>query len=579
MNSSVISQIKSSLLRYGPPFLIACMFAVIAGTSGSQYSRTRDESRHLIRGVMLLETGDYRLNKHHPLLANVFNALPVVFIDDVNTPSTTSPDWNRADKDALSATFTELNSPRSWFVPHILNPARTVTVLFVAYSIVLMYFAVLKYWGMPIAVIYSLLFALEPNIIAHSSLVTTDGWIIPIVFGASLAIYAYAKQGSLRTLVIFGILSFLALITKYSAVPIAVLWIIILFICEWQHTKQPHRFLAALVKPATVILIWFVALTAVYGFQFKSLAETNYENTEKTQSNIDNISDFTKSAVFLRKPLQNAYLHLKVPFAEYVCGFYENVILHNEYGHDTFLFGMYSKKGWWYYFPAAMAIKSPVPLLIGIAALAGVGGMQTVRWARPILDKKVSLRDRLRNAVFYPHYILILVPLFTFLLAINSSINLGYRHVLLVLPFAFLGIAVLVHTLWTRSIAIKICLITLSVWYVFSTAFIYPHYLSYFNEFIGGPANGYLYLLDSNLSWDQDLFRVDDYIRNLPEGTKYYRNPMHEKENGLVIIDVDYLMGRDPTKRDQTAWLRKKFLDGEIKPVDRIGYTYLVFDI
>ena len=32
-----------------------------------------------------------------------------------------------------------------------------------------------------------------------------------------------------------------------------------------------------------------------------------------------------------------------------------------------------------------------------------------------------------------------------------------------------------------------------------------PHYLAYFNELAGGPANGFKELVDSNLDWGQDL--------------------------------------------------------------------------
>ena len=41
---------------------------------------------------------------------------------------------------------------------------------------------------------------------------------------------------------------------------------------------------------------------------------------------------------------------------------------------------------------------------------------------------------------------------------------------------------------------------------VLSTLSVAPHYLAYFNEAFGGPANGYKFLADSsNLDWGQDL--------------------------------------------------------------------------
>jgi hypothetical protein len=47
-------------------------------------------------------------------------------------------------------------------------------------------------------------------------------------------------------------------------------------------------------------------------------------------------------------------------------------------------------------------------------------------------------------------------------------------------------------------------------WFVASSLWIYPHSLSYFNEFIGGPLNGPKHLLGSNADWGQDLI----YLRS-----------------------------------------------------------------
>ncbi len=46
--------------------------------------------------------------------------------------------------------------------------------------------------------------------------------------------------------------------------------------------------------------------------------------------------------------------------------------------------------------------------------------------------------------------------------------------------------------------------VLLAFW-VFEFARVYPHNLAFFNQFVGGPQDGYEYLLDSNLDWGQDL--------------------------------------------------------------------------
>ena len=37
---------------------------------------------------------------------------------------------------------------------------------------------------------------------------------------------------------------------------------------------------------------------------------------------------------------------------------------HNEGGHDAYLLGQVSKRGWWYYFPVTLAVKTPIGFLL-----------------------------------------------------------------------------------------------------------------------------------------------------------------------------------------------------------------------
>ena len=42
---------------------------------------------------------------------------------------------------------------------------------------------------------------------------------------------------------------------------------------------------------------------------------------------------------------------------------------------------------------------------------------------------------------------------------------------------------------------------------------IYPQGIAYFNEWAGGPDQGWKYLVDSNLDWGQNLPELADYVR------------------------------------------------------------------
>ena len=49
-------------------------------------------------------------------------------------------------------------------------------------------------------------------------------------------------------------------------------------------------------------------------------------------------------------------------------------------------------------------------------------------------------------------------------------------------------------------------------WLAISTLRVYPQGISYFNEWIGGPAQGWRYLADSNIDWGQNLPGLGVYM-------------------------------------------------------------------
>jgi hypothetical protein len=57
------------------------------------------------------------------------------------------------------------------------------------------------------------------------------------------------------------------------------------------------------------------------------------------------------------------------------------------------------------------------------------------------------------------------------------------------------------------------------LWSIASSLGVYPHSLSYFNELVGGPANGHAHLLDSNIDWGQDLLLLKEWLDAHPEAS------------------------------------------------------------
>ena len=120
---------------------------------------------------------------------------------------------------------------------------------------------------------------------------------------------------------------------------------------------------------------------------------------------------------------------------------------------------------------------------------------------------------------------------------------------------------------------------------------IYPHYLAYFNELIGGPDNGQKYLIDSNLDWGQDLKGLKKWLdkNGIAETIKLnydnkleadYRKINYEAYNfcekptkGIFAIRVNNLVGQAPTLRNCFRWL------DNYEPIAKIGYSIWIYNL
>jgi hypothetical protein len=240
-------------------------------------------------------------------------------------------------------------------------------------------------------------------------------------------------------------------------------------------------------------------------------------------------------------------------------------------GHPSFIMGTHGVTGWWFYFPVAFLIKTPVPLLV----LLGVATYLSLRH-----------REKVRE-----EYFLLVSMLLLFTSSMFSSIDIGYRNILPVLPFAFVYVSKVAARI--RGHLAQLMLLSLCLWYVAGTVAIRPHYLAYFNELIGGPDNGYMYLVDSNLDWGQNLKNLKEYMdgRGIDEiylsyfGTAdpvYYgiryrplpdAPPADDTAPAYYAISATSLQGVYAQERGTSHWL------AQYQPVDRVGHSIFVYRI
>jgi 4-amino-4-deoxy-L-arabinose transferase-like glycosyltransferase len=151
-------------------------------------------------------------------------------------------------------------------------------------------------------------------------------------------------------------------------------------------------------------------------------------------------------------------------------------------GRSSFVWGHHYLSGVWWYFPLALGVKTPLAVLA--LSLAGLAALKSS---------------------FKKDYLwLILPPLIYFVLAMNAKVQIGGRHILPIMPFlAVLSGLGAVYAVKRK--ALLVLLVPLLALWVLGLVRTGPYSLAYFNELAGGPANGYKFLVDSNLDWGQDI--------------------------------------------------------------------------
>ena len=180
---------------------------------------------------------------------------------------------------------------------------------------------------------------------------------------------------------------------------------------------------------------------------------------------------------------------------------------HARDGHASFLMGEHSDYGWWYYFLVAFALKTPIATITLL-------GMALVRFA---------FRAR-KGAWIDEAFLLIPAAVVLGFFSMNPQ-SIGLRYVLPIYPFLFVIASEVARVVAARALYTGGLVAALVSWLVLASWSIHPHYLAYFNELIGGPSNGYKYLVDSNLDWGQGLKGLKRFMEAnaIPEiGLSYF---------------------------------------------------------
>src|SRR5262249_25873784 len=404
------------------------------------------------------------------------------------------------------------------------------------------------------------LYVFDPNLLAHGQLVTAD---LPAALLTTMALYHFwhflmlgGKQRALLSAVTLG----LSQLAKYSCVYLYPIFLAIAAIyCRFRpaaEVERPGRWhsLAWSLRHWFIVIVLFAAVSIVtinLGFDFSGTGTP--------------LSRYTLKDPFFEKLqampiIGNLPLPLPVPYVQGLDLIKFEARMGQAWGniymagklrinhHDGTLRGFPG-----YYFYAAF-FKVPIAKqIIFWVALFGYFSRRGQPAARALRREEVFL----------------LIPILVYWIYFNFFFNtqIGIRHVLPVLSLATIFCGRFLTP--PESKLRRYTALILVVWAATSTLSYYPHFISYFNEFVPDRKLAYRHLADSNLDWRGNEWYLRDYIRHHSGVIVDPRKP----QAGRIIVPVNALVGvnRDP---EEYRWLREHFT-----PVDHIAYSYLVYDV
>ncbi len=580
------------------PVILGVMFVTMYFSSKGD-SAIVDEIAHIPSGYSYITTGDYRLNPEHPPLIKDLAAIPLLFTKVtfpydywMNNLPVINNQWEMGWRFLYQ---TPGNNPDAMLM------ATHIPMMILSMLLGLLVFFWAKNLFGPKAGIFALtLYAFDASILAHSRFVTTDLGISLALFLNIFALYYYLKKPSVKRMALAAVTFFIAFVTKFSVAILAPVYLIIfamLLFRKGTETKTNllngifnedwrKRFASALTAFAIICVSGVMMMWAFYFFHTMNMPaqvqkDLIYESMPK------NIVSDTLAGMSDNPALK--------PLAQWLLGF-SMVAGHVEGGHDAFLLGMTSNKGWWYYYPVTIALKTAIPVFIFL-----------LLW--------LLFRKKLQKLDWFSEVYLWVLPLVLLVMGMQGSINLGIRYMLPVFPFLYVALSRVVDLIDFKSLFEKakrntttvlttLVMLALIAWYVGGSLMTYPHYLSYFNEFVGGSKNGYKYLTDSNLDWGQDVKRLANWIKESDKSKEHKCQFQTYVDVFPGSMPAAYYIGRDrmiewhvqngrPTgcfaisatfyqnskmKKGANGGMDYAWLDGET-PIDNIGGSILIYDL
>jgi len=583
-----------------------CLLSVQIIFSSSQKSVTVDEIMYIAAGFYHLKTGDFQFNMTNPPLAKCLSAIPLLGLNLELPDLKKGPEkLNIIEQWQFSRQFLYGNVVNA---EKILLLSRIPTLILSIILGIYLFSWAKRLFNERAGILALVFYVFSPNILAHSRLATLDLALTVFMFISLYYFWLFMIQPKLKNIILCGICVSLSIMTKSTGFFLIIIFFIFIVISIARDNKYGiyHRLPFIKHTPHSrnrynqfITSIWFfliIGAVSIFILNTGYLFQDSFEPLSKGNN---------KSNIHQKLPINNFFTRyvadiiLETPFPlpkPYVQTLKSQFLITEEKTESQYFAGRLYPSARKYFMIAALLIKTPIPVL-----LLFIYSLVTLKNRKENIDSEILIITQ----------IIFILGLFSYL----NIYNAGLRYILPIYPLIFLITSQTERLIHVENYIKKFSFIVLICWYITGTIFIYPDYLAYFNETIGGAKNGYKYMVQSNLDWGQDLKQLKRYldekgIKKIKLGyygsadANYYNidyeylpsvglKPQGSKQNWWYEIDSEAkidcrqqkgLIAVSATLLRSPGWMTRLFGScyqwlNEHEPVDNIGHSILIYKI
>ena len=342
------------------------LWAIVAGLIGAQLvltlmmvhreSLTFDEGNHMFAGYMMWHTKDYGLNPEHPPFVKLLATAPLLG-RALWVPELKGRDFKTeaylSGRDWLARNDGDRNQ--------LVFEMRVAAGLLAAALSLVVFLAARESFGDWAAIFALTLAAFDPNVLAHSALVTTDIGVSLFFLASTWCFYRYVKHPTAKRLMMAGVAAGLLLATKHSGVMLAPIFVLLIAreIAAAEKGTRAREALRLAGAFCEIFLIGVLVLWSFYGFRYAARPAGLAMSTT--------LGDYVAPLGSHVSWIINLVGRLRLLPESYLIGLVD--VGRMALFYPTFIFGRNIAHGVWWYFPSVIAIKTTLGLLV----LAGPG--------------------------------------------------------------------------------------------------------------------------------------------------------------------------------------------------------------